>query len=139
MKPKKLLKLSLPLLFLALTTLQIQQGLRGDDKNYTSLTDDQYNSQLRDQKKNRLREGASINEVGKFDFLGDRLSFMSESSGREMKLLENRMMERVVLAQENATGELIWEVSGTVTEYKGRNFLLLTRVRLKGKRSNMPL
>ena len=88
-------------------------------------------------KKSRIREGAKVvDAVGTFQWIGDRLSFHANPEEGGLKILENRMMERVVQTQENSTGELEWVVTGTVTEYRGSNFLLLTHVILKGKRND---
>ncbi len=89
------------------------------------------------QKKNRLREGAEIvDEVGSFEWIGDRLSFSPEKGGHVFKILENRMMERVVQTQETSTSKLIWVVTGTITEYRGSNYLLMKHVILDGKRND---
>lgn len=88
------------------------------------------------QKKQRLREGAEIvDEVGTFEWVGDRLSFSADKEKNVFKILENRMMERVVQTQESSTGELVWVVTGTITEYRGNNFLLMRHVTLEGKRN----
>lgn len=87
-------------------------------------------------KQQRLREGAEIvDSVGGFQWVGDRLNFVTEEGEIETKVLENRMMERVVLTLETSTGDLQWSVSGRITEYRGNNYLLLTHVILKGKRN----
>ncbi|MBI1246749.1 hypothetical protein GC197_02755 [bacterium] len=83
----------------------------------------------------RLREGAEIVDAkGSFEWIGDRLSFQVDGEEVVFKILENRMMERVVQSQEASTGQLVWLVSGTVTEYRGGNYLLITHVVLDGKR-----
>ncbi|PQO38471.1 hypothetical protein [Blastopirellula marina] len=89
------------------------------------------------QKKNRLREGAEIvDEPGTFEWIGDRLSFSPEKGDHVFKILENRMMERVVQTQESSTGKLVWVVTGTITEYRGSNYLLMKHVILDGKRND---
>ena len=89
------------------------------------------------QKKQRLREGAEIvDTLGTFEWVGDRLSFSADKEKNVFKILENRMMERVVQTQESSTGDLVWVVTGTITEYRGSNFLLMRHVTLEGKRSN---
>lgn len=99
------------------------------------VTDLDQSAQELEKKKNRLREGAKVVDAsGTFEWVGDRLSFRGDSEEISLKLLENRMMERVVQTQENSTGELVWIVTGTITEYRGSNFLLLSHVILKGKR-----
>lgn len=89
------------------------------------------------QKKQRLREGAEIvDAIGTFEWVGDRLSFSADKEENVFKILENRMMERVVQTQESSTGDLVWVVTGTITEYRGGNFLLMRHVTLEGKRNN---
>ena len=59
---------------------------------------------------------------------GTRLQFAPADGLPPMTLLENRMLERVeqLLRHANRSPEL--QISGLVTEYHGRNYLLLTRV-----------
>ena len=103
----------------------------------TPVTDRTKAAQKQQEKINRLREGAEIvDATGTFEWIGDRLSFVQGEDKTVVKILENRMMERVVQAQESSTGELIWVVSGTVTEYRGSNFLLMKHVVLTGKRGD---
>jgi len=105
------------------------------EENQAPVTDRMKSAQLQQEKRKRLREGAEIvDAIGTFEWIGDRLSFVQDDGETVLKLLENRMMERVVQAQESSTGELVWVVSGTVTEYRGGNFLLMKHVVLTGKR-----
>jgi len=101
------------------------------------VTDRMKSAQQQQEKMKRLREGAEIvDSEGTFEWIGDRLSFVQDGEKVVLKILENRMMERVVQAQEGSTGELVWVVSGTVTEYRGGNFLLMKHVVLSGKRGD---
>ncbi|RCS54834.1 hypothetical protein DTL42_06870 [Bremerella cremea] len=103
----------------------------------TNITDRAQQAEEMFQKKNRLREGAEVvDEIGSFEWVGDRLSFSPENGDHTFKILENRMMERVVQAQENSTSKLIWVVTGNITEYRGGNFLLMKHVILDGKRND---
>ncbi|MBA2115600.1 hypothetical protein [Bremerella alba] len=105
------------------------------EENVAPVTDRMKSAQQFQEKMKRLREGAEIvDSEGTFEWIGDRLSFVQDGGDTVLKILENRMMERVVLAQESSTGELVWVVSGTVTEYRGGNFLLIKHVVLTGKR-----
>ena len=99
------------------------------------MTDRMEKAEEQQKKVKRLREGAEVVDTkGSFEWIGDRLSFQVDGEEVIFKILENRMMERVVQSQETSTGELIWLVSGTVTEYRGGNYLLMTHVVLDGKR-----
>ncbi|MFN3151830.1 hypothetical protein [Bremerella sp.] len=101
------------------------------------ITDRMKSAQQLQEKMTRLREGAEVvDSVGTFEWIGDRLSFVPQDEKAVLKVLENRMMERVVQAQESSTGELIWIVSGTVTEFRGGNFLLMKHAVLTGKRGD---
>lgn len=103
----------------------------------STTTDMAEQAQEQFQKKNRLREGAEIvDQSGSVEWIGDRLCFTPEKGGHVFKILENRMMERVVQTQESSTGKLVWVVTGTITEYRGSNFLLMKHVILDGKRSD---
>ncbi|PQO29380.1 hypothetical protein DTL21_25275 [Bremerella cremea] len=103
----------------------------------TGQTDMARQEEERFQKKNRLREGAEIvDQIGSFEWIGDRLSFSPEEGDHVFKILENRMMERVVQTQETSTGKLVWVVTGTITEYRGSNYLLMKHVILDGKRND---
>ncbi|PQO25313.1 hypothetical protein C5Y96_25785 [Blastopirellula marina] len=105
------------------------------EESAATVTDRMKSAQQQQEKLTRLREGAEIvDSKGTFEWIGDRLSFVPENEKMVLKILENRMMERVVQAQESSTGELVWLVSGTVTEFRGGNFLLIKHVVLTGKR-----
>ena len=82
----------------------------------------------------RQREGTRLTEVnGRFEVTGDRVSFATTDSADSMRVLENLALERIarVLAENRASPE--WTISGTVTEYNGANYLLLTKAVQTGK------
>ena len=77
----------------------------------------------------RLREGTNISsESGFFRLNGDGAIFISEE-GYEFGGLPNLNLERVVILLKNAEDpkSVRWTVSGTVTEFSDRNFLLISR------------
>jgi hypothetical protein len=82
----------------------------------------------------RLREGTKLmNELGSFERKGgDRLSFRIHKTKREFACLENLNLERIAAAVAD-TPDLEWLVSGTVTEFRGTNCLLVTQAVLKTK------
>jgi hypothetical protein len=81
-----------------------------------------------------LREGSDIvDEVGRFHDTGDRVLFQPHNRQGAFQMLENLALERMAIAMEEAGSERLWSVSGTVTEYRGANFLLLTKAILKAK------
>lgn len=79
----------------------------------------------------RMREGARlVNVTGIFQATGDRITFHSPDLP-PLKVLENLALERIAqtLSERSQTRE--WVVSGTVSEYRGANYLLLSRVAIK--------
>ena len=82
----------------------------------------------------RLREGArAADVVGRFEVAGDRVSFVAADSTGSWRVLENLALERIgrVLAENRASPQ--WTVSGTITEYNGANYLLVTKAVQTGK------
>ena len=82
----------------------------------------------------RLREGTRLTDVnGRFDVAGDRVSFATTESAETLRVLENLALERIakILGESRASPE--WTISGTVTEYNGANYLLLTKAVQTGK------
>ena len=103
----------------------------------------------------RLREGTRITDVpGTFQFSGDRVAFhpdhlshpgsSSQSAGKSrpgstgrpegklekaesFRVLENLALERINRELGQARGNLQWTVSGIVTEFRGNNYLLVTK------------
>jgi len=77
----------------------------------------------------RLREGTRLkNCVGRFRQNGDSVSFVDEQ-GRDMGGLPNLNLERVVrmLKGVDEPENITWSISGSVTEFSGRNYVLITR------------
>jgi hypothetical protein len=85
----------------------------------------------------RAREGTRLlRQLGKFRTTGDRLTFHPASSELQYLGLENLALERigkVLLERHGESEELQWEVTGTFTEYRGTNYLLVTHAVLKTK------
>ncbi len=79
-----------------------------------------------------LREGGKIdNQAGYFQASGNRLAFVSADDKRTFIALENRNLERVDQAIAENDKRLEWIVSGTISEYRGENFLFVNRAELK--------
>jgi hypothetical protein len=79
--------------------------------------------------KRRLREGTVLtDEGGRFRQDGDGAIFVSEKQ-LEFVALENLNLERVArtLKGSDESESIRWSVSGAVTEFNGRNFLLISR------------
>lgn len=79
--------------------------------------------------KTRLREGMHLSEApGHFESAADVPVFV-DVDGRRLTGLENLNLQRIVrtlLAAEDPTN-LQWKVTGTITEYEGRNYILIER------------
>lgn len=81
----------------------------------------------------RVREGTKLtNQAGFFRLTGDRLTFYTPD-GQRFGGLENLGLERVAKMVAESPDPLEWSVCGTVTEYQGANFLLVSRVELKSR------
>ncbi len=75
----------------------------------------------------RLREGSLIKDLpGTFVSAGERIAFYPSDQDTALPVLENQALERVAGMLEQAPGR-VWSVSGTVTEFRGRNYLLISR------------
>jgi len=84
--------------------------------------------------KDRLREGTELVDVtGHFKLTGDRATFYLADGSARFNGLENLTLERVstVIAEDPTPMERI--VTGKITEFKGNNYLLITRAILKAK------
>jgi hypothetical protein len=81
----------------------------------------------------RLREGTRLTDVaGSFQTAGDRISFHPDGGkGESYRVLENLALERVDRFLGQARGTPTWTVSGVVTEFRGSNFLLVTKAMVR--------
>lgn len=90
----------------------------------------------------RQREGSQLSgEVGHFRSVGDRLVLQVHDSPNKYVCLENLALERIgkAINQRGARGnELLWDVTGTFTEYRGVNYLLVTRAVLRRTAASNP-
>ena len=77
----------------------------------------------------RLREGTHLNDrLGHFRQNGESITFVDED-GRELGGLPNLNLERItrMLKSVDEPESVSWSVSGAVTEFAGRNYLLISR------------
>jgi hypothetical protein len=77
----------------------------------------------------RLREGAQLtNRLGHFRQNGDAIAFIDED-GRDIGGLPNLNLERITrtLKTVEEPESIWWSISGTITEFAGRNYVLITR------------
>jgi hypothetical protein len=76
----------------------------------------------------RLREGTRLtDEVGAFQFVGDRVAFSPGGNKDSYRVLENLALERISRALSESRGQRQWVVSGVITEFRGTNYLLVTK------------
>lgn len=79
-------------------------------------------------KKDRLREGTELQEAkGYFRFVDDRVVFFRANDDSRYIGLENLNLERIVSEITNNPTQLEWTVVGSITEFRGANYLLVRR------------
>jgi hypothetical protein len=80
----------------------------------------------------REREGTALVDVlGHFKLTGDRATFFPTGSDAHYVGLENQNLERIATAVSDMPEPPSWIVSGTLTEYRGANYLLVTKAILQ--------
>jgi hypothetical protein len=80
------------------------------------------------------REGTELTEHhGQFKANGGRWVFHSIDGTLRLTVLENLALERVTRMNNESDRALDWVIEGTVTEFQGDNFLLLTQARVKNR------
>jgi hypothetical protein len=77
----------------------------------------------------RLREGTRlVDRTGTLVSIGtDSVTFSPDGSKDSYRVLENLALQRVVQVLDGNRGPRKWIVSGMITEYRGSNYLLLTK------------
>jgi hypothetical protein len=80
----------------------------------------------------RLREGSRlVDVVGHFDYAGDRFAFFPADNKESFRMLESLALERVTRVLGESGTKPQWIVSGVVTEYRGINYLLISKAVMK--------
>lgn len=80
----------------------------------------------------RQREGTRLTDVnGRFELAGDRITFQPAGERESYRLLENLALERVGQAISESRAKPEWTVSGTLTEFRGANYLLISKAVIK--------
>ena len=83
-----------------------------------------------------IREGTElINQPGYFAVTGDRVTFFTADGTGRFVGLENLNLDRIMQAIARHPAQLHWHVTGTITEYRGANFLLVRRAILASERT----
>ncbi len=84
-----------------------------------------------DSKSSRVREGTEfINQTGFFRFTGDRVAFFTNDGRKRYTVLENLNLERIARTILERTDQIEWNVTGTITEFRGTNYLFVRRATL---------
>ncbi|HEX5104678.1 MAG TPA: hypothetical protein VFV87_12745 [Pirellulaceae bacterium] len=80
----------------------------------------------------RQREGSLLTaEIGAFELVGDRVVFVPAGSRESFRVLENLALERVLRELGDARDQRNWSVWGQFTEFRGANYLLVTKALVK--------
>lgn len=66
-----------------------------------------------------------MEQLGQFRMAGDRIAFFSLESGGRYIVLENLNLQRIAQMMDENPAAVEWKVSGTVTEYRGSNYLFV--------------
>ena len=64
-------------------------------------------------------------------FPRDYVTFFADGGTRRLVGLENLNLQRIIQEIEDGTGTSSWVVSGTITEFRGGNYILVSRAMLK--------
>ena len=85
----------------------------------------------------RLREGTRlVDVVGTFQAIGaDGITFSPRGSKDSYRVLENLALERIGRALDESRGTRLWVVSGLITEYRGANYLLISKAVMQAEES----
>lgn len=85
-------------------------------------------------KDHRIREGAKLEgQLGEFREAGERIRFYLSDEKTSFVAVENLALERVSRVLDENTSSRTWSVSGVVTEFRGGNYLIVTRAAVKAR------
>ena len=81
-----------------------------------------------------------IDGIGRFERRGDRVAFLTGDRPTALIVLENLALERVMrVTEEDGLGPIRWRVSGTITEFRGANYLIIRRAVVKSDVASPPV
>jgi hypothetical protein len=87
-----------------------------------------------DSKPIRIREGSKlVDQIGEFQRSGDQINFFSKEAQGALRVLENLALERIARVLDDNPSKHVWSVTGVITEFRGENYLLVTRAALKAQ------
>lgn len=86
----------------------------------------------------RWREGTRLHQVhGVFSTNGERLQFTTIDGKVQILVTENLLAERVLRSTQESSDPLSWIVQGTMTEFKGTNYLTLNYATIQAKKPKL--
>ncbi len=86
----------------------------------------------------RWREGTRLHQVqGTFATNGERLQFTTSDGKVQILATENLLADRVLRSIQESSDPLAWTIQGTMTEYKGTNFLTLNYATILAKKTKL--
>jgi hypothetical protein len=65
--------------------------------------------------------------------MGDRFAFVPGGNKDSYRVLENLQLQRIGQTLDGARGQQPWVVSGVITEFKGANYLLVTKASIQSQ------
>ena len=121
-----------------------QSAFFGNAKNPEAISFEKETSDLNQPKAIKqqlqlLREGTEVRGlISSFDLAGDSATIRSHT-GRKIGVLRNLNLQRVlkVLRTSSFPSKISWKVSGVITEYDGKNYLLITHAIRKSAAENL--
>ena len=79
-------------------------------------------------------EGNKLQDVvGEFQIAGERIRFRPLNQKIKLTVLESLALERISRVLDETRTPPMWSVDGTVTEFHGGNYLLISRAIVKAK------
>jgi len=119
------------LLFVGLLGISVLHGETVESRN-SEKSERSEVSDTASKKEYRIREGFKLDsELGEFREAGERITFYPSGDKTSFVAIENLALERVSRVLDENTSPRTWSVSGIVTEYRGGNYLIVTRASLK--------
>jgi hypothetical protein len=86
----------------------------------------------------RVREGETVELVGKMELAGDRAVFHPSAGGVQLRVLENLALERITRILNESRDDREWIVAGTITEYRGGNYILINKAVQRARKDVLP-
>lgn len=85
-----------------------------------------------------VREGSQIEDQRGWFHQGDRWSFVPLNGRERFTVLENLNLERIISLMAERPDIPLWRVSGSVTEFRGANYLLVEHAEMTGSPAPQP-